>query len=108
MRSSTVIALAACALLGACATTPPPGPVVLCDTAGAAPAEPEPTAPVLTDAQRLAVDVAVVSTLGPVLGAALIRYSDVEHPAWGRRAAARVTATAEWCASLAAVIPSPH
>lgn len=98
MRGSSVIAL--CALLGACATTPTPGPVVLCDTAGAAPAEAEPVAPMLTDAQRLAVDVAVITTLGPDLGAALIRYTDVEHPAWGRRAAARVTATAAWCASL--------
>jgi len=99
MRSTT-IALAACALLGACATTPAPGPVVLCDTAGAAPAEAEPTGPVLTGAQRLAVDVAIITALGPDLGAALIRYTDVEHPAWGRRADARVTQTAAWCATL--------
>lgn len=99
MRSSTIGICAALAL-GACATTPAPGPVVLCDTAGAAPAEPEPTGPVLTEAQRLAVDVAIVTAVGPALGAALIRYTDVEHPAWGRRANARVTRTAEWCATL--------
>lgn len=99
MRSSTV-ALAVCALLGACATTPAPGPVVLCDTAGAAPAEAEPTGPVLTEAQRLAVDVAIITAVGPDLGAALIRYTDVEHPAWGRRADARVTQTAAWCSTL--------
>lgn len=99
MRSSSV-GIALCALLGACATTPAPGPVVLCDTAGAAPVEAEPTAPVLTSEQRLAVDVAIITAVGPDLGAALIRYTDVEHPAWGRRAAARVTATAAWCSSL--------
>jgi hypothetical protein len=36
--------------------------------------------------------------VGEPLGVALIRWTDVEHPAWGRRQSARVTATSEWCA----------
>lgn len=101
MRHAVLSSLCAVAL-AACATTEPaPQPLVLCDAAAGAPVEPEPQPPVLTDAQRLAADVAVVTTLGPDLGAALIRWTDVEHPAWGRRQAARVAATAGWCASLA-------
>lgn len=93
MRRASVVG-ALCLALAACATTPSVQPLVLCDTQ---PVEAEPVAPMLTDAQRLAADVALVGALGPVLGAAVIRWTDVEHPAWGRRQAARVAANLAAC-----------
>jgi hypothetical protein len=91
-----VAVLAVCALLVGCTDRPVPvKPLVLCDSQ---PVEPEPPKPALTDAQRLAIDVAIIQAVGPDLGTAIIRWTDVEHPAWGRRQAARVAADVERCA----------
>lgn len=96
MRSAS-IALAAALALAACDRPLPVQPLTQCPVSATAPVEPEPAAPVLTEAQRAAVDVAIIVALGEPLGVALIRWTDVEHPAWGRRQGARVTATGEWC-----------
>lgn len=97
-RPYGLLGLVGALALAACQTTSPVVVADPCPTVASAPAEPEPQAPVLTDAQRLAVDVAIIRALGEPLGAAVIRWTDVEHPAWGRRQAARVEATAAWCA----------
>lgn len=84
--------------LGACDRPLPLAPVVdQCPVSATSPVEPEPQGPALTEAQREAADVAIIVAIGDVVGVRVIRHSDVEHPAWGRRQAARVTATAAWC-----------
>lgn len=96
--ASALTALIAAVTLAGCIDRPVPvEPLVLCDTQ---PVEPEPVKPMLTPAQRLAADVAIVTALGPDLGAAVIRWTDVEHPAWGRRQAARVAANLAACPAL--------
>lgn len=93
------LAIAAVLALAACDRPVPVQPLAQCPVSATAPVEPEPAAPVLTEAQREAVDVAIIMALGEPWGVAVIRWTDVEHPAWGRRQAARVTATSDWCAS---------
>lgn len=96
MRSPTLVLVAGALLAPAgCASTPVTAPI--CPASATAPVEAEPVAPALTEAQRQAADVAIILALGEPLGAALIRFTDVEHAAWGRRQAARVTATRAWC-----------
>lgn len=93
MRGAGLILAAA---LAACTPTPPvegvviPPPAVVC-----AELELEPTSPVLTDEQRLALDVATIRVLGQEVAVPLIRFRDVAHPAWGRRQAERVRAARE-------------
>lgn len=82
--------------LAACTPKPPvegvalPPPAVVCSEL-----EPEPVGPVLSEEQRLALDVATVRILGQEVAVPLIRFRDVAHPAWGRRQAERVRAARE-------------
>jgi len=95
MRRASVV-LCVSALLAGCAHLPA-APKPACNIAASAPVEPEPQPPALTPEQRTAADVALITALGEPLGVALIRWTDVEHPAWGRRQAARVTAVRAAC-----------
>lgn len=88
---SRLIAWTIAATLAACAPKPPVEGVVIPPPASVcADLEPEPTAPVITLEQRLALDVATVRVLGQDLAVPFIRFRDVEHPAWGRRQAERI------------------
>lgn len=69
-----------------------PLPAVAC-----AAVEPEPVAPEITEVQRLSVDVATINAVGVDLAVPLIRFRDVEHPAWGRRQAARLEEIRKSC-----------
>lgn len=69
-----------------------PLPAVAC-----ADVEPEPMAPAITEVQRLAVDVATINALGVDLAVPVIRFRDVDHPAWGRRQAARLEEIRKSC-----------
>ena len=91
MRGAALILAAA---LAACTPTPPVEGVVIPPPATAcAPVEPEPLAPALSEAQRLALDVAAIRALGEALAVNVIRYRDVSYPAWARRQAERVRQT---------------
>lgn len=93
--------------LGACDRPVPVAPLVdQCPVSATAPVESEPQGPVLTDAQRQSADVAIIVAVGDVVGVEVIRHSDVEHPAWGRRQAARVEATRAWCAARRPASPA--
>lgn len=93
MRSRLIVWTLA-GLLAACTPTPPVEGVVLPPPASVcAEPEAEPVAPDLTPEQRLALDVATVRVLGQALAVPVIRFRDVEHPAWGRRQAERVRAS---------------
>ena len=95
MRSRLIIWSLA-GLLAACTPKPPvegvtiPPPASVC-----AELEAEPVAPALSPEQRLALDVATVRVLGQDLAVPVIRFRDVDHPAWGRRQAERVRASRE-------------
>ena len=93
MRALVLIAAGAVA---ACSPTHrldvAPLPSVAC-----AAVEPEPVAPAITDVQRLSVDVATINAVGVDLAVPLIRFRDVEHPAWGRRQAARLEEIRKSC-----------
>lgn len=79
------------AVLAACTPTPPvEGVVIPPPSAVCAEIEAEPMAPVLTPEQRLALDVATVRVLGQDLAVPVIRFRDIEHPAWGRRQSERL------------------
>lgn len=98
MKLSTLSGLTLIYWMAACAPVPEPQALVLpCPASATAEVEVEPVAPALDAAQRLAVDVAIVQAVGPVLGSAVIRFTDVDHPAWGRRQAARVEMTKAAC-----------
>jgi len=95
-----LIVLTLAAWTAACAPAPPVQPLPLpCPSSATAEIEGAPLAPSLTPEQRLAVDTAVIRAAGPVLGQALIRFTDVEVPAWGRRGWQRVEQTARECAA---------
>lgn len=93
MRALVLIAAVAVA---ACSPTQRlevvPLPAVAC-----AAVEPEPVSPVITDVQRLSVDVATINAVGVDLAVPLIRFRDVEHPAWGRRQANRLEEIIKSC-----------
>lgn len=88
-------------LLAACAhnEVPPIEPIVtVCDSASVtAEVEPEPEAPTMTDAQREAMDMAMIGALGATLAASVTLYREIAHPAWGRRQASRVEAIQSLC-----------
>lgn len=97
-RRPLAVALCVALALAGCATTDLPEPVTPSPCVSVS-AEPEPIAPVLTDAQRLAVDRATITALGAPLAAALTLYRDVTLPEWGRRAAASRDAAVASCAA---------
>lgn len=96
-----LIALTLAFLLAACETTPEilPAPVDPCPSSAAAALEKPVEKPGLTPEQRQALDVAIIATLGPALGVAVIGYWDVQEPARTGRLEARIEATRRWCQS---------
>lgn len=94
MKLHRLLIWTACAGLAACDPSPPVEGVIIPPPASAcAEVEAEPTPPVLTSEQRLALDVATITVLGQELAVPVIRFRDVGHPAWGRRQAERVRQT---------------
>lgn len=89
--------------LAACDTTPkppivaplPPSPVV-CPASATAAIPPKPVGPTLTDAQRLARDVAVIDALGEEVGVAVLEAAD-DGDAWAAALARRIADVALWC-----------
>jgi|GEM_PF-6804485 len=93
-----LILLALCGVLAACDRPVPiveaaPDP---CPPSAAAEPEEKPAAVALTDAQQLAVDVAVYGALGEALFVAR-EGAQVARDLWGDRQAQRVRQTRQWC-----------
>jgi hypothetical protein len=94
MRLSLIVALVAALTLPACQSIRAlPGVEVPPPPSACAPVEDEPKRPSLTGDQLLKLDAAAIAALGLPLAQSFIRWADVDHPAWGRRNAARVEAT---------------
>lgn len=97
MRRSLILAAVAAALVG-CETVPalppelPPEP---CPPSAAAEVEPKVVLPVLTPAQRLALDVAGLGALGDTYTALALAEAQVR--ARSARIEGRVIETREWC-----------
>lgn len=100
MKRFLLVSLVAALTLPGCDRTPPITPLETpCPSSASAEVEAEPVGPALTAEQRSALDRALAAAVGLPLAQAVVRFTDVEHPAWGRRLAARARVTAEWCAA---------
>lgn len=98
MRRASCLLVAA--LLAGCTPTivdPPIVPLDPCPASALAEPEAEPVAPQISPDMQMVADAALIYALTGDVAAALIRYRDVDHPAWGRRQAERVRATQAWC-----------
>lgn len=97
------IATVAAMALAACDTVPkppivaplPPSPVV-CPASATAAIQPRPVGPTLTPEQRLALDIAVIDTLGEEVGRAVLEAAD-DGEAWALAQVRRVEDMARWC-----------
>lgn len=98
MRCSLILAALAAAIVAGCETVPalppelPPEP---CPPSAAAAVEPAIVFPVLTSAQRLALDVAGVRVLGDVYSA--LALAQAQDAARSDRLEGRVNETRVWC-----------